>query len=101
MSKHTPKNWVVNYREPSSIGSAFWEITDGLDKPIAFVTEPQPRSREEMAANANLMSAAPELLEALEGFLSVTSGQTISAFMKPQREAAMTAIAKAKGGAAL
>jgi hypothetical protein len=101
MNKHTPKNWVVDYREPSSIGRAFWEITDGLDKPIAFVSEPQPRSREEMAANAYLMSAAPELLEALEGFLSVTSGQSIYDFMQPQKDAAMAAIAKAKGEAAL
>jgi hypothetical protein len=87
----------MNHHAPSSAGSAFWEITDGIDKPVAFVNEPQPRSREEMAANVDLIAAAPELLEALQGMLRVTSGQAIYAFMEPQRSAAIAAVAKSLG----
>ena len=96
-AEHTPGPWVSNHHQPSSIGAAFWEITDDTDKPIAFVNEPQPRSREEMAANAALLAAAPELRDALKGYLEVTDPgkQSIYAFMEPQRTAALDAIQKA------
>ena len=92
---HTPGPWACNHTPPSSAGAAFWEITDDIDKPFAFVNEPQPRSREEMAANALLLAAAPELLDALKGMMEVTNGQTIYSFMAPQRAAALAAIEKA------
>ena len=60
MSKHTPGPWA----------------TDGGDTVVAMgnqivVTAPAPdgASREEMKANARLIAAAPELLEALKGML--------------------------------
>ena len=96
-TNYTPGPWVNNHTTPSTIGSTFWEITDAIDKPVAFVNEPQPRSREEMAANADLIAAAPDLLEALQGMLRVTSGQAIYAFMKPQRDAANAAVLRATG----
>lgn len=47
--------------------------------------------------DANLIAAAPDLLEALQGFLVMTEGQSIYHFMEPQQKAAKAAIAKALG----
>ena len=61
MSEHTPKSWVV---EPAGqfMGLSYWPITEKIgDKSYGWVglawTE----------ANADLIAAAPDMLEALEG----------------------------------
>jgi hypothetical protein len=95
MSKHTPGPWFA-------VGAQV-EIEDD-SVPDICTCDPQvmrqshldwhPRTVE---ANARLIAAAPELLEALEMMLACTEGQAIYNFMEPQREKARAAIAKAKG----
>jgi hypothetical protein len=109
-TNHTPGPWVINHHAPSSVGSAFWEITDGIDKPVAFINEPQPRSREEMEANAKLMAAAPELLTELKNLLATARvvdagnknqyGKDCCGFAAECFDQAAAAIAKAEGSAA-
>ena len=72
-AKHTPGPWVV-LQVPTSAGSAFrigvadvvkgciWIYADGIRKGI---DDELPRAQE-LAANASLVAAAPDLLEALK-----------------------------------
>ena len=96
MSKHTPGPWAIK-KSPKAEA-----VTDGKDWPwlvsyndggyegyLAIV------QTENAKANARLISAAPELLEALEN-LERTAG--LPAMQDdPARAAARAAIAKAKG----
>lgn len=52
---------------------------------------------EERDANARLIAAAPELLEALKALLSGSERHIFSTECKTERDAARTAIAKAEG----
>jgi len=63
MSKHTPGPW--NYRYGGM--SVYPEANADVD--IARVYQYRPMSAEENEANARLIAAAPELLEALEEFV--------------------------------
>lgn len=68
--KHTPGPW----RAWNSVGSVIlksWRVgesntCEGVVRPVAVVSN-ENRSSEEELANATLIAAAPELLEALEG----------------------------------
>lgn len=95
MSKHTPGPWYA-------VGGMVEIGNDEL--PDVCTCDPQlfgqghlPTTPEREYANARLIAAAPDLLEALKGMLSRTDGQAIYNFMEPQREAARAAIAKATG----
>lgn len=97
MNKHTPGPWAIN--EILRQYSGKLEIQSG-DTHIASVTVGKKGITPEQEANANLISAAPELLEALDLLFSHkvvnTPGGGISA---EAREKARAAIAKARGEA--
>ena len=105
MSKHTPGPWIVNH-VPTSAGSAYsiggagvqkgcaWIYADGIRK---GVDDEIPRAQE-LAANARLIAAAPDLLRALRDCEMVMSrdlqGLTL---IQPELREAQAAIAKATG----
>lgn len=61
MSKHTPGPWTA-YKRPEPVGFAEWEIYYGTDTEcVAEVVHEE--------ANARLIAAAPELLEALQAVI--------------------------------
>ena len=107
MTKHTPGPWTIDTR------FHVYAILDPTGQEITFQdTEPQEdcgsvtsrgRTAEETQANARLMAAAPELLEALES-ITASYDRLLKEHGKPfewgriQSDAAREAIAKAKGG---
>jgi hypothetical protein len=93
MSRHTPGPWKEDawvgtdpYDDPDGpfveVGNVRWS-PNKVDVPAAI----------EQTANARLIAAAPELLEACEGLLNALP----SATTHPAIKAARAAIAKAKG----
>jgi hypothetical protein len=64
MSKHTPGPWVQTPWDSTAIFDA-----KNLQVPIAQ-TYPADTSQKEAEANARLVAAAPQLLEALEGVIA-------------------------------
>jgi hypothetical protein len=96
MNKHTPGPWTLDKKSAISYG---WR--DG--KPIRYeIAECKgfPASAE---ANARLISAAPELLEALRGLVGQADaqfkvGDRHATFNKQTIDTARAAIAKATGG---
>ena len=95
MSKHTPGPWEIQ-EHPNGIykyisGPEHLEFAQ-----VVWCMEDDERSPE-CEANARLIAAAPELLEAVEELLACTEGQAIYNFMEPQKKKARAAIAKAKG----
>ncbi len=90
MSKHTPGPWHHTGRE-------FNDVRDSDDELVAValhlrVGQPQ-RSVQEAEANARLIAAAPELLEALQQALEFVDGWKELSWCAPAR----AAIAKATG----
>jgi len=86
-----------------------WRVFDAFtnpeivtDRPTACETESlvQFKGQKNAKANARLMAAAPELLDALEELHFVTDSKTSGRSLEDARELAAKAIAKAKGGAA-
>jgi len=88
MSKHTPGPWRYEEFGPNVI------IKATKNPMLSVVHSLYHESREQMEANADLIAAAPELLEALEALVLDESKEYI-----PTRlwDAARAAIAKAKG----
>lgn len=84
-AKHTPGPWVRGDGDPHHILSSLnWDC-------VAEVNEALPESGD----NANLIEAAPELLDALTGLLGkVECGSSLECELC---DAARSAIAKAKG----
>ncbi len=85
MSKHTPGPWKPTYE---SDPYRLVDHTDGRE--IAAVSGVDNENRD---ANARLIAAAPDLLEALKGLLPMWE----SGVSEPWVEAAKAAIAKAEG----
>lgn len=99
MSKHTKGPWQV--AKDGSIGSI--ETVNG-NKPIghSFQTQPtrRPEDHEERIANAYVMAAGPDLLEALkEAYQHINGGSGIKQGMewKAMYDKIGAAIAKAEG----
>lgn len=101
-SKHTPGPWIAEARQH---GLAIWaDYENAPGEYIAIINgyEGSKEDRERNRANANLIAAAPELLEALEIFVSSitpwagTKSIPIEDIDKADR-LARAAIAKAKG----
>ncbi len=92
MSKHTPAPWKLE--GTTTICNA--DQTVGIAHISTYSTEPS-----EAEANARLIAAAPELLEALQKIVAIhmESHNPMQA-RGDMHEAARAAIAKAEGGAA-
>ena len=93
MNKHTPGPWVTNDRYKTSVNAG--------KKHIAMVNQFKIGDvesdvwGEEHEANAQLIAAAPELLEALEELLSEFDTQMRSFEDQPCQDKARSAIIKA------
>jgi hypothetical protein len=107
--KHTPGPW---YPKPAPYGWDVWgNLDDGKDTwvgPVQRVISPHARmgsrkaieaASEETEANARLIAAAPDLLDALKQFEAFYP-MGINLDLDDAFRAARTAIAKAEGGAA-
>lgn len=97
MNKHTPGPWIVGSYDfldqqvhidaPSGDPDLGYKSLEGVA--IAYGCKAK--------ANAMLIAAAPDLLEALEQFVAWVDAPRESAFSDSQLAAARAAIAKAKG----
>jgi hypothetical protein len=96
MAEHTPGPWRVTDEINRVSGGEVIRPSrgDGVDSPVAFVCDFNGYDRdEERQANARLIAAAPELLEALKLLLNLRSTTPL-----PQRMAsAAMVVAKADG----
>lgn len=95
MSNHTPGPWL-------HVEGTHFVGTDDADTQTICYTDDhrnrRKRSQAEHEANARLIAAAPELLEALKGLINVcTHPQSTKADMKQIAREARAAIAKAEG----
>jgi hypothetical protein len=97
MSKHTPGPWRYEEFGPNVI------IKATKNPMLSVVHSLYHESREQMEANADLIAAAPELLEALEKMVGlfepgrIYDFKEVSALSSEALHIAMAAIAKAKG----
>ena len=91
MNKHTKGPWTATKHDQHWVRVNV-TIKAGGNMWVAFMPD---EDKEEKMANARLMAAAPELLEALESLLEQTRQYGHTAEIK----AAEAAIAKAKGEA--
>lgn len=78
-TKHTPAPWEYQGGDNASVEVNIGETTANIDRQDKN-TGQYVISREEMEANAKLIAAAPELLEALEELMKVyeRNGQLLS-----------------------
>lgn len=110
MSKHTPGPWQIigGYNIYSELGgqsgdgdtadaSDGWHIASIGDAPTFVGGEEVYLSRDLQRANARLISAAPDLLEALDGMVSKAQKQNWNDNYPEELNAAYKAIAKARG----
>jgi len=89
MTTHTPGKWTIGAHQ--KIISTGWSIRISDESAIAYVLgERNP----ELQANARLIAAAPDLLEALKRLIDAPNHGTHEA-MRRANEAAREAIAKA------
>lgn len=102
MSGHTPGPWLLSdggrtvYALTQYGFNRFWLSIDSCGRPTHDEAGP-----EECRANARLIAAAPELLEALRGLSEVIDaaiwGKPWQGYPHAQMDAAKAAIAKAEG----
>ena len=96
-SKHTPGGWIV-YPFKAFVLPA--DRLDPDDAPICAMLWPtDKRSEEETQANARLVAAAPELLEALRNLVGLAEMRGSLHEYRAALDEARAAIAKATGGA--
>ena len=94
MSKHTPGPWIVDE------ACLVWAEAAGEYVALTDHDDAAPIPMEQREANARLIAAAPELLEALEALSPHRTGYGQSMDWQAYNEAqkkARAAIAKAKG----
>lgn len=103
---HTPGSWETNVDDfgASNTGGAYVGVYDDFGKTLAHVLCRDivgSGGENPYAANARLIAAAPDLLEALEAALSYIEGEEI-VMGSPcaTGNIVRAAIARAKGGAA-
>ena len=95
MSEHTPGPWVFECEDVGSYGSTFWLDSENGEEIICQSEDPYEGvliKGDDFIANARLIAAAPEMLEALEVIERYST-------CKITREVATEAVAKAKGQA--
>ena len=90
--EHTPGPWTASARHSSNDGTQ--DEMSGLGWEIEGPPEPMLRGQFAKAADAYLIAAAPDLLEALEDFCE---HHNCPAAICPVQEAALAALAKARG----
>lgn len=101
MSKHTPGPW--KFSGVSSAGRRIYHSTDTTVYHICTIPESDPgnpKTVDTMDADARLISAAPEMLEALKsarGWVATHAMQTYSRVASKELEAIDALIAKAEG----
>ncbi len=96
MSNHTPGPWMFECEDVGTYGSHFWLESEAGEEIICQSENAHQgvlAKGEDFVANARLIAAAPELLEALEGLLNALP----SATSHPAIKKARAALAKAKG----
>lgn len=93
MSKHTPGPWVIRYKDAVYAQSERF-IADCELTP--YDARPQPPNSTD-AANARLIAAAPELLEALRDALTVIEQDMSIVERNKKRDKVIAAINKAEG----
>ena len=93
--KHTPGPWLFRERRVNAgdMTAPRWSVLAGGDESILICS--LKRYDEEDAANARLIAAAPELLEAAEALLEKI-GHVCG--VETERRALLRALAKATGG---
>jgi hypothetical protein len=109
MNKHTPKPWRVDRNGVVTGGKDFCTSIAECYLPPKLKTRPGhkdlARILEEQKANADLIMAAPEILDALKAFMRAPSvgsdgpGSSTIVVQDFNRRAAREAIAKAEGKA--
>lgn len=98
-TKHTPGPWEQSDNQIEHEGMLICTVTSSDDFPCIVDDEQQTEAEArasvdlECAWNARLISAAPDLLDALKGVLRVADRKTV------EFDAARAAIAKATGSA--
>ncbi len=91
-NKHTPGPWYAESGHEQRNGQLYWQVTDGND---AIMQNQFCWCQGSQEANARLIAAAPDLLEALE---MMRDNETIRAVCPSPIWATITAaIAKARG----
>jgi hypothetical protein len=94
-SKHTPGPWEIDDEAPGYINAAGIPIAQVFDNPD---TGMEPLDEEPSTFNARLITAAPDLLEALKKCAAVCSGDTMNKrALIDALKAAKEAIQKAEG----
>ena len=93
MSKHTQGSWVVFDDHPDKV--CFHIREDDRFDEIAAIYRYQGNPRDTLA-DARLIAAAPELLDALCYLLQTSTGETHEQWLEAMDQA-IAAIAKAKG----
>jgi len=93
--KHTPKPWIKDDIEPSD---RYRYIMNGNGNGAVYIAKlPLSRYGEEQEANASLISAAPDLLEACKRLLDAFYEDPLENDTASAVELAYDAIAKATG----
>lgn len=74
MGKHTKGPWFLQWQEPPLVQHAGWKVKQDDEHqvhfPIAMVTQTVGGRRSPQRANAQLIAAAPDLLEVLQKVLN-------------------------------
>ena len=96
MNKYTPGPWTASEGSPSDV----WHV-DMPDRQFSITVargdEDWDMSVEEVQANARLIAAAPDLLDALQGMITAFDADLHDLMIA--KLVAMAAITKATGGA--
>lgn len=93
MNKHTPGPWVVNRTITAGNQSSQFQIIGTRDGSLSLVCYGVDTGYNEIDANANLISAAPDLLEVAKLAIDLDSSEDMDALF----HMANKAIAKAQG----
>jgi hypothetical protein len=103
--KHTPGPWVLEIQKPLALSTRIGEpiavvggeyLYESIEIIVGRTCDFGSHGAEQTLANARLIAAAPDMLEALEAISERFQGTFLDGFPKTKlREA----IAKAKGGA--
>lgn len=95
--EHTKGQWFIN----ADIHGQLYVEAENSDRPficdLQLGDEPNAEARAAILADARLIAAAPELLEALQGIIDIGKRDTTNPKYDGYYNAARAAISKAKG----